>query len=240
MQVKILCTNPACGISFGMPERELSRLGSCPACGWKLSQGGSEGEEFDAKSDANSDDVPPTIDPSSEVLSKPASMPSFPETREAADEFAPGSIFAGRFRIVKVLGVGGMGKVFQAFDQTLGRDVAIKVPLFLHDANFLERFQREARTAAKLKHPNICPIYDVSEYGGRPFIVMDFIDGVALGDYLKQRKEPFHLVKAAKLIRALALSLHDLSPRLEAGERRDQPRGPADGDGLRPSQSRGF
>ena len=96
----------------------------------------------------------------------------------------------GPYRVVEQLGRGGMATVFKAYHASLDRYVAIKVlhPAFREDANFLARFQREARIVAKLDHPNIVPVYDFAEHRGHPFLVMRFIEGETLKAYLKRGK----------------------------------------------------
>jgi serine/threonine-protein kinase len=100
-----------------------------------------------------------------------------------------GTVFDGRYRIVRKLGAGGMADVYLAEDQELGRQVAIKILNDRHaaDDSFIERFRREAKNAAGLSHPNIVSIYDRGEAEGTYYIAMEFLDGRSLKELIVGR-----------------------------------------------------
>src|SRR5262245_44979063 len=88
----------------------------------------------------------------------------------------------GRYEIQRLLGQGAMGSVYLAYDPSLQRQVALKIPKFSDEANpdMRDRFLREARSAATLRHANICPVYDVGRVDGVHFITMAYIEGRTL------------------------------------------------------------
>src|SRR5438874_13418724 len=103
--------------------------------------------------------------------------PTGPST-PASHRFAPGAIIAGRYRLVALLGKGGMGEVYRAEDQTLDQPVALK---FLPDTAaadpvHLAQFHNELRVARQVSHKNVCRLYDLGETDGRRFLTMEFVD----------------------------------------------------------------
>ena len=98
-------------------------------------------------------------------------------------------VFSGKYNIIDRLGTGGMGCVYLCEHRVMRRRVAIKVlpTQAARDANFVQRFHREARAVAALDHPNIVRAYDVDCDGKTHFLVMEFVEGLNLGDYVEKR-----------------------------------------------------
>jgi tetratricopeptide (TPR) repeat protein len=115
----------------------------------------------------------------------------------------------GRYRVIALLGEGGMGRVLLAEDDALRRKVALKM-LKLEDESSQRRFVREARAAARVSHPNLCPIFEVGEAGGRPYLAMELLSGETLSTRLHRGplSPPEALDLAEDLLSALG-ALHD-------------------------------
>jgi serine/threonine-protein kinase len=112
----------------------------------------------------------------------------FTESPLHEGKFLPGRLIAGRYRIIALLGKGGMGEVYRADDLTLGQAVALKFlpEQALHDAGLLERFRNEVRIARRVSHPNVCRVYDVGEVDGQTFFTMEYVDGEDLASLLRR------------------------------------------------------
>jgi serine/threonine protein kinase len=113
---------------------------------------------------------------------------------------------AGQFTILREIGKGGMGVVYLARDDKLDRPVALKVLPSDSDTVARERFLREGRTAARLAHPNIVPIYRADEMGGIAFFTMAYVDGESLADRVRDRG-PFEPADAVRILREVAWAL---------------------------------
>ena len=156
--------------SCGVPLSEESRF--CSSCG-QPANGDSMATRTVAKT------------PSSNR--SPISRTS-PSGAFSGNRFAPGTVLAGRYRIVALLGKGGMGEVYRAEDLTLEQQVALK---FLPEdiaanADALARFRNEVRLARQVSHPNVCRVYDVVEVEDHIFLSMEYVDGEDLGSLLRR------------------------------------------------------
>ena len=140
---------------------------ACPSCGTLLDDGATQ--RFDARKS-------PTQSPT-------RSYDSIDNAR-----FVPGAILLQRYRIVGLLGKGGMGEVYRADDLKLGQAVALKFlpDHLLSDGAALARFHREVRVARQVSHKNVCRVYDIGETGGRAFLSMEYIKGEELSSLLRR------------------------------------------------------
>jgi predicted Ser/Thr protein kinase len=132
---------------------------------------------------------------------------------EDEGRFLPGTLLGGRYRIIELLGRGGMGEVYRATDLTLGQSVALK---FLPEEasknqRLLERFHGEVRVARLVSHPNVCRVYDIGEVEGMPFISMEYIDGEDLASLLTRigRLPSDKAIETARKLCAGLAAAHD-------------------------------
>lgn len=147
---------------------------------------------------------------------EPGSSANFSRSRMRIDygRFAPGTILADRYRVVELIGRGGMGEVYRADDLKLGEPVALKfLPGNLaSNPEWYQRFLDEVRSARTVSHPNVCRVYDVGEVRGEPFISMEYVDGETLSSLLS-RIGRVSLRKATELGQQLCAGLgaiHDV------------------------------
>ncbi len=163
--------------------------------------------------------VVPPAPPSDSVLGQIGEIvdrPQAPPLSAAAEEKIPVELPKqfGRYRILERLGKGAMGAIYLAQDTQLGRRVALKVPHLrggedaAPDQCGLDRFYREARVAATLDHPNLCPVYDVGQIEGIPYLTMAYIQGRTLSKYIR-RDRPMVQRRVAIVVRKLAQALEE-------------------------------
>ncbi|MGC8229709.1 Stk1 family PASTA domain-containing Ser/Thr kinase [Pseudobacillus badius] len=119
-----------------------------------------------------------------------------------------GKRLGGRYKIIKMIGGGGMANVYLAQDIILEREVALKVLRldFVNEEEFIRRFQREAQSATSLVHPHIVNIYDVGEEEGINYIVMEYVDGMTLKQYIQQHS-PIPVEKTIDIMKQLASAI---------------------------------
>ena len=149
------------------------------------------------------DDAEPPIDTVDYDESMAAALATMVDDDDIPEQF-------GRYHVIEQIGQGSMGAVYLAHDGELDRKVALKIPRFSHsdESEETERFYREARAAATLRHPNICQVFDIGEIEGQHFIAMEFIKGNPLSVFIKQ-SEPLPVRKIASTLKKLAKALQE-------------------------------
>src|SRR5438094_10199831 len=126
------------------------------------------------------------------------------------------------YRVLEKVGSGGMGEVYLGEDLTLGRKVALKFLAGAHTADkaFIERFLREARLASALNHPHICTIHEIGDHEGRPFLVLELLEGKTLKDEIEGGLLPMdrvidlsiQIVDAVEAAHAIGIIHRDIKP----------------------------
>jgi serine/threonine protein kinase len=179
---------------------------SCPSCGTAL------GDTFTPTRMLPDEAINPSPkDATARRKSSANSSSSFDSIDNA--RFTPGTTLAGRYRIVSLLGRGGMGEVYRADDLKLGQPVALKfLPEMLSaDGAALARFHREVRVARQVSHRNVCRVYDIGEIDGQHFLSMEFIKGEELASLLRRigRLPADKAVEIARQLCAGLAAAHD-------------------------------
>jgi serine/threonine-protein kinase len=135
------------------------------------------------------------------------------DDRSQATGFAPGAIIAGRYRLVALLGRGGMGEVYRADDLTLDQPIALKfLPAAVAEGDTrLSQFHNELRVARQVSHKNVCRLYDLGDANGRRFLTMEYVDGEDLGSLLRRIGRIPHdkAVQMARQLCAGVAAAHD-------------------------------
>ncbi|MFB3826249.1 MAG: protein kinase [Bryobacteraceae bacterium] len=147
---------------------------------------------------------------SAPTVALPPTSSAAPLSRVEEGRFLPGTLLNGRYRVIGLLGKGGMGEVYRATDLALGQQVALKF-LFARDEGSLARFYSEVRIARQVSHPNVCRVYDIGEVNGQAFISMEYVDGEDLGSLLRRigRLPPDKAVEIARRLCAGLAAAHE-------------------------------
>ncbi len=176
---------------------------ACPRCGSELDI---------ALSPTGTRPASPSRTPSRTPSGEKPRTPSDGGGKASGERFVPGTVLAGRYRIVGLLGRGGMGEVYRADDLRLEQPVALKfLPHGLDDGERLARFYREVRVARQVSHPAVCRVYDVAEADGHFFLSMELVDGENLASLLRRigRLPPDKALEIARQLCAGLAAAHE-------------------------------
>ncbi len=134
--------------------------------------------------------------------------PSSSSTSSEDGRFPSGTLLSERYRLISIIGRGGMGEVYRASDLKLNQPVALKFlpPAVAAKSGLLERFHGKVRIARQVSHPNVCRVYDIGEAEGSAFISMEYVDGEDLGSLLRRIGHLPH-DKAVEIARKLCAGL---------------------------------
>lgn len=182
MPIAARCPSPGCRGSFRIPDERVGKSIRCPLC---------------KKSFAPSAAAEPTSD-------QPSTVPSTGSTPAGSSSTSVEFKQVGRFLVLGKLGAGAFGTVYRARDPQLERDVALKVPNpgMLETPRRVERFLREAKAAARLRHPNIVPVFDAGQDDDCYYIASAFVDGQPLAEAIGERGMEFD--RTARIVQKLA------------------------------------
>jgi tetratricopeptide (TPR) repeat protein/predicted Ser/Thr protein kinase len=218
MMVPVRCPNPACAKASSIAAEHLGRVIRCPHCGETFAIAHARGGP------PRPGETPVLPATGKETVAAPRPGPPRPTPPPArAPEALPGApSCVGRFQIRARLGAGAFGTVFRAYDPQLDREVALKVPHPDRVANprAVERFLREARAAAQLRHPHIVPVYEAGHDGGQYYLVTAFIDGHTLAESVaraavscrRAAQTVLHLAEALQHAHGLGIVHRDVKP----------------------------
>jgi WD40 repeat protein len=231
MPIRIEC--PKCGKPASVPENILGRNVRCAGCRSVYQAAAAPEVVADSRAVAETlliqpgGAVPEEDIPEAELVESPApderavadtrrDQADVPSARDAAPTAAlpPGAVPAagplgliGRFQLQELLGQGAFGRVYRAYDPQLERPVALKVPRFpSDDAGQAERFLSEARSAARLRHPNLVAVFEAGRAGADCFIASELVEGTSLA--VRLRDKPPSPKRAAQWVRDLAKALY--------------------------------
>jgi WD40 repeat protein/tRNA A-37 threonylcarbamoyl transferase component Bud32 len=230
MSLESYCSNPTCGRRYVFPSGSAGRSVRCNACGQTFIAGGTTTVNVPRPPAAPPAPPPHAPAPPIHILTAtapvaPARPPAAPPPAIAVmsvESLSPDSLISGqvnvtlastldtslgRFVVRDRLGAGAFGTVFRAFDPHLEREVALKVPNpgSMDTPKRVERFLREAKAAARLRHPHIVPVFDAGQDGDSYYIASAFIDGQPLAEAISEEGVDFD--RAARITRELVEAL---------------------------------